>query len=327
MNYLRAFLLSSAMLLVHQSWSQGCSDAGFCTMGAMRPDQAYSKKINFKLRSVEISQYRGKTTLSPLVYVANLDVSIGITPKTGFQVKLPYQWTTGNFGQAAGMGDISLSVTRNLGRIKDFELNATIGMKIPSNNSNLVSQGRKVPGSEGLPLPMYYQVSLGSWDVVAGASLINENWLFAVGYQNALTPNENNFKWSDWDPVYKEGNGVSYVHKYPRATKLKRGSDVMLRVERNFRFARYNFNVGLLPIYRITHDQRIEDPSVPESTVYEKVDKTTGLALSALGGFGYNFNVNNSIKITYGRKLTQREINPDGLSRHDVMIVAYLYRF
>ena len=319
------FTVLLGILFSVQVLAQGCSDAGFCTMGAMKPDQAYSKKINFKLRSIEVSQYRGSTTLSPMVYVANLDVSVGISQKTGFQIKLPYQWTTGNFGEAAGMGDISVSLTHNVHRFKNFELNATVGMKIPSNNSDLVSQGRKVPGSEGLVLPMYYQVSLGSWDIIAGASLINEKWLFAIGYQNALTANNNTFKWGEWDPIYQDGQAIDYVHAYARATKLKRGSDIMMRVERNFRFARYSFNIGLLPIYRITHDQRIDSPSgVGE---YVEVDGTTGLALSALAGFGYNFNINNTVKFTYGRKLMQRDVNPDGLTRHDVMIIAYLFRF
>jgi hypothetical protein len=305
------------------SFGQGCSDAGFCTMGAMKPDQAYSKKVNFKLRSIEVSQYRGTTTLSPIVYVANLDVALGITDRTGFQVKLPYQWTTGNFGESSGLGDISLSVTHNFRNIGSYELNATMGMKIPSNKSDLTSDGTKVPGSEGLVFPMYQQVSLGSWDIVAGASLINNKWMFAVGYQNALTANNNTFKWSDWDPIYQDGNGVDYVHRYDIATKLKRGSDVMIRVERNFRFARYNFNIGLLPIYRVTKDQII-DKNTGE---YTKLEGTTGLAASVLVGGGYNFNINNTIKFTYGQKLTDRDVNPDGLTRHNVIIVAYLFRF
>jgi len=325
MIHKRIYTILLGFLFSMQALSQGCSDAGFCTMGAMKPDQAYSKKINFKLRSIELSQYRGSTTLSPMVYVANFDVSIGITQKTGFQVKLPYQWTTGNFGEAAGMGDISVSLTHNVHRFKNFELNATLGMKIPSNKSDLESQGRKVPGSGGLVLPMYYQVSLGSWDIIAGASLINEKWLFAVGYQNALTANNNTFKWGEWEGIYQDGYDTSYVQKYDQATKLKRGSDIMLRVERNFRFARYSFNLGLLPIYRITKDQVIDDWSGVGD--YVKVEGTTGLALSALGGFGYNFNINNTVKFTYGRKITQREVNPDGLTRHDVMIIAYLFRF
>jgi len=315
------YILLIGVLMAVQGFAQGCSDAGFCTMGAMKPDQAYSNKINFKLRSIELSQYQGTTDLTPTIYVANLDIGIGITDKTGFQVKLPYQWTTGSMGQAAGMGDISISATHMVHRFNNFELNATLGMKIPSNKSDLTSQGRVQPQSDGLVLPMYYQVSLGSWDVVAGASLINEKWLLAVGYQNALTANNNTFSWDEWDPpVYPSED---YIERYDMATKLKRGSDVMLRLERNFRFARYSFNIGLLSIYRITKDQIIDNATGE----YFKLDKTTGLALTGLAGFGYNFNINNTVKFTYGLKLMDREVNPDGLNRHDVMIIAYLFRF
>lgn len=310
------------ILISLSAYSQGCSDAGFCTMGAMKPDQAYSKKINFKLRSIELSQYRGTTTLSPIVFVSNLDVSVGLTDRLGFQVKLPYQWTNGNFGSSAGIGDISASLTRNFGKLGSFEVNATLGVKIPTNKSDLTSKGDKFPESAGLVMPMYQQVSLGSFDIIFGASLINEKWLLAVGYQDALTANNNTFKWSDWTPFYPSDE---YVEEYDRATKLKRGTDIMLRVERNFRFARYNFNIGLLPIYRITKDQIIDDPSGEGS--YIKDEGTTGLAASLLVGGGYNFNINNSIKLTYGQKLTQREVNPDGLTRHNVLIIAYLFRF
>lgn len=53
--------------------AQGCSDAGFCTMGAMKPDQPFNKKVEFKLRSMEFSFYRGTTTTSPIIYVATAD--------------------------------------------------------------------------------------------------------------------------------------------------------------------------------------------------------------------------------------------------------------
>ena len=46
---------------------QGCSDAGFCTMGAMKPDQSFNKKIELKLRSIELSYYYGESTLSPII--------------------------------------------------------------------------------------------------------------------------------------------------------------------------------------------------------------------------------------------------------------------
>ena len=97
----------------------------------------------------------------------------------------------------------------------------------------------------------------------------------------------------------------------------------MFRVERNFRFARFNASIGLLPIWKINRDE-ILDESTGERV---KVDDTTGMALSALGSLGYQFSINSGIKFIYGRKLTKRVCNLDGLTRHDVISVSYIYHF
>jgi len=298
-------------------YGQGCSDAGFCTMGAMKPDQTYSKKINFKLRALEISQYRGKTTLSPVVYVSNIDFAFSLNNKTSFQVKLPYQAVSGNLGKTSGIGDISLSATRNVFSSEKFDINATIGAKIPTNDSDLKKEDDEF-GNRGSQYPMYYQISLGSYDVIAGISIISNKWLFAAGYQNALTANNNQFRWEEWGEY---PGGQSYIMDYDLALDLKRGTDIMLRAERNWRFSNYNFSLGALPIYRITKDQ------INVNGTYEKVDKTTGLALTALFSAGYNFNVKSSIKFIFGLKITDRDVNPDQLTRTDVQSIAYVYRF
>jgi hypothetical protein len=60
-------------------------------MGAMKPDQPFFKNVPIKLRSMEVSFYRGKTTTSPVVYVATLDMNFNLLDdKTFFQVKVPY---------------------------------------------------------------------------------------------------------------------------------------------------------------------------------------------------------------------------------------------
>jgi len=297
------------------SYGQGCSDAGFCTMGAMKPDQSYSKRTNFKLRAIEVSQYRGQSTLTPIIYVSNIDFAFSVK-KTSFQVKLPYQAISGNLGKTSGIGDISLSATRSIYSTNDYDVNATIGTKIPSNNSDLKKDNDEF-GSKGSDFPMYYQTSLGSVDFIAGISLISKKWLFAAGYQNALTANNNDFKWSEWSEYPSEG----YIKSHDRATNLKRGTDVMLRVERNWRFSNYNFSLGALPIFRITKDQIVTQGE------YEKLDRSTGLALTTLASAGYHFNVNSSIKFIFGLKLVDRDVNPDQLTRDNVQTIAYIYRF
>jgi hypothetical protein len=132
------------------SSGQGCSDAGFCTMGAMKPDQPYNKKTPIKLRTLEVNLYRGQTTLSPVVFVATLDASFSVFGnKNSIQVKLPYQTVSGNFSTTSGLSDISLCFTRSVFSSDKFDINVSVGGKLPSNNSDLKDN------KTGLPLPMY----------------------------------------------------------------------------------------------------------------------------------------------------------------------------
>lgn len=307
-------LLSAALTLLVCGYvaAQGCSDAGFCTMGAMKPDQPFNKKIEFRLRSMELSFYRATTTLTPIIMVATADLNFGINRKTFLQVKLPYQTASGSLGSTSGPGDISLCITRTLISNEHFDINLSLGGKIPTNNSN--------KKAEGLSLPMYYQTSLGTYDFITGVSMITRNWLFATGIQHPFNKNNNGFLWKPW--VEQTDHNATYIEKYGRANQLKRGTDIMLRAERNFRFSRLNFSLGLLPIFRINKDV-FEDATGKEI----KQDGTTGLALSGIFTSGYQFNVKSGVRLLVGHKIIQRDHNLDGLTRNLVTTISYCYRF
>jgi hypothetical protein len=280
-------------------------------MGAMKPDQPYNKKAQIRLRAMEISFYRGATNMTPIIYVANADFSFSINNKYSFQVKLPYQMVSGRLANTASVGDISISATRNLVSNDDYDVNFSVGAKIPTNNSNLTENGR--------PLPMYYQTSLGTYDAIAGVSLLTRKWLFAAGIQIPLNNNENEFLWGAWED---SGEDIEYIRKYARANNLKRGIDVMLRIERNFRFSQFNFSVGLLPIYRIKRDEVL----LSDGSIFKSND-AQGLAASVIGTMGYNVNIHHGFRLLIGHVIKQRKINADGLSRELVSSVAYIYRF
>jgi hypothetical protein len=310
----RITLLTWAFLLpvTFSSFSQGCSDAGFCTMGAMKPDQPYNKKIELKLHSVEVNFYRGSTTLTPVIFVATADLNFSLGSRNSFQLKLPYQAVTGRLDHTSGMGDISLCFTRNVYTSDLFDLNLSVGGKVPTNHSDKISD-------EGFPLPMYYQTSLGTYDFITGLSLINRKWLFATGIQIPLNRNANQFLWESWKDSDQD---QAYIHEYNQAKNLKRGTDIMFRVERNFRLSRFNIGVGALPIYRITNDE-ITGPTGARV----KPVGAHGLALSAIASGGYSFNTRSGIKVLIGRKILQRNTNPDGLTRHFVSTFTYYFRF
>jgi hypothetical protein len=222
---------------------------------------------------------------------------------------------SGNLGETSGISDLSLCYTRSVLRSDQFDINFSVGGKIPTNKSDLSTD--KFP-PETLPLPMYYQTSLGTYDFITGLSLINRKWLFATGIQIPVKHiNQNTFDWSDY-PDYPD---QKYIETYSQSNLLKRGIDVMLRVERNFRFSRFNCSAGLLPIYRITNDRITLDGKEVEP------NGAKGLAMSGIVTAGYNFNVRNGVKILWGHKIVQRDVNPDGLTREMVTSITYNYRF
>lgn len=307
------FVTGCFVFFCTMGFSQGCSDAGFCTMGAMKPDQPFNKKVQLRLRSMEISFYRGTTALTPVIYSATADMNFSLNRKTALQVKLPYQGTIGRLGKTSGLGDISLCLTRTLHSSEKYDVNLSVGTKIPTNNSNKKDD-------EGQSLPMYYQTSLGSYDFITGISVITRDWLFATGIQIPLTRNGNQF----WAPNWNKDNPdeFAYVQRYADARDLKRGTDVMVRVERNFRFSRINFSLGLLPIYRVNHDVVTKNDGS-----FMKPAGAQGLAMSAIGTLGYSFNVRSGVKFLIGHKIVNRSYNPDGLTRELVTTMSYVYRF
>jgi len=319
-------LLLLLILAVHSiSLAQGCSDAGFCTMGAMKPDQPYSKRIAVKLQSAEFSFYRGTTTLTPIIFVATADLNFSIKKKNTFQVKLPFQAVTGRLANTQGMGDISLCFTRNIYSSDKFGLNLSLGAKIPTNHSDKTVKA-PTGDDERWPLPMYYQTSLGTYDLISGISLINRKWLLATGIQIPLNHNRNQFVWSAWAEA--DSDLKAYADEYNQAKDLKRGIDVMVRIERNFRFSKFNFSAGVLPIYRITRDQFTKSGTEKDSPLTKVQPKEAhGLAASVIATAGYNFDVRSGIKLLVGHKITQRKTNPDGLTRELVSSITYIYRF
>lgn len=307
-------------ILFHSnSFSQGCSDAGFCTMGAMKPNQRFNKKLSAHLRSIEFSQYIGVNKVGDIIMSYTTDINIGIFKRTTVQLKVPYMFCFGQLANTNGLGDLSVSATQNLVAKEKYQLNFTLGAKIPTNNGSKSINNR--------PLPNYYQSSLGTYDFVVGISFITKKWLIAAGYQQPLNSNGNQFVWGPWNNSGSVDSAIA--REYPKCRDLKRGNDIMFRIERDFRFSRFSANIGLLPIYRLTEDVFLDADGKRKSQ-----PGTKGLAMTLIGGFGYNFSARSGIKFAFGYRVTQRysapelhELSLDGLSREFVNTIGYEFRF
>lgn len=299
--------------------AQGCSDAGFCTMGAMKPDQHLKTKTVAKLLSIEISQYVARTKFEDYICATTIEANIGLGAgnKNIVQLKLPYMVIFNSLENTQGLGDLSLSYTRLLLKKEQMQVSGTLGAKIPTNHANKMT-------SYNLPLPMYHQTSLGTYDAIIGFSLLSKGWLIATGYQQPLiNENRNQFTWAAWRKALPaEDTRRQHQDKVPMSKELKRQGDIMLRVERNVRFQRMDWHVGLLGIYRFQKDVFTNGTGIRQISA-----NSDGLALSMIVGFTHHLSAKSALKVVFGNVLIRREKNPDGLSREQVYTVGYSYSF
>lgn len=294
------------------SAGQGCSDSGFCTMGALKPDQSYVRRIKFRVNSVELTQHLGHSKYGDWIHSTFMDVNVGITKRTFFQVRLPaYTIIEGRMPTTVGWGDTFFSFTQNVLVREKFQVSATAGGKIYTSRADKKS-------SDGHSMPMYQQTSYGSNDLMFGLSLVTRQWMIATGYSRPLNATRNGFHPDEW----KESELHDLVSVYAPSVGLFKGDDIMLRVERNFRLSRWNFYAGVLNLVRVTRDRTLDSEGR-----LTPVAGSDGLASNLLIGAGYQFNVHSGIRLLTASKLTERAQNPDGLSRDFVAQIAYVVRF
>ena len=126
------FLFAVFVLIHHQAKSQGCSDAGFCTIGTLQPQQLSDTifKNNFKLT---LSYGQGEQGVTIFQTIPEFEFSF--FKNNSIQIKVPYSVINGNLGNNNGVGDVSFSITQTLVKTNKLKFNVTIGTKIATGKS------------------------------------------------------------------------------------------------------------------------------------------------------------------------------------------------
>ncbi|CAN5622137.1 hypothetical protein BH11BAC1_BH11BAC1_13050 [soil metagenome] len=302
-NKLLLFLIFIA--IHNQLKSQGCSDAGFCTIGTLQPQQLTDTtfKNNFKLT---LSYGQGEQGVTIIQTIPEFQFSI--FKNTSIQLKVPYFVINGNLGNNNGVGDPSVSITQTLVNNNNLKFSITAGTKIAT--------GKSDAENTGLPLPMPYQTSLGTNDIILGTSLQYKKWNFGLGFQGVLSnKNENKFLHSAYT-----NNEVG--KKYFESNFLNRGNDALLRIEKSFKLKKLNLSTGLLAIYHLQESSLIDDSENRVAIKY-----SDGLTLNVTGNAQYSFSNRTGINISLGFPTIVRKVRPDGLTRHFLLAVAFNYNF
>ncbi len=261
------------------------------------------------LLSFEFSSYYGIGEQNTSVFINQLEGNYRLIDRKVYaQIKLPYAVISGNLGNTSGLGDVTMSLSYILFDKARSNLSLAAGVKIPSNTSSLSKNNR--------PLPMVYQTSLGSTDLLLGSRLIWGKWDFTVGYQHSFNANENRYLHlsniidSETYNGYYESNG------------LRRRDDVLFRINRKYQVKKAVLNTGLLLIYHLQNDD---------------VTDASGKRVKAIGskGLTLNLNVGGSIPISpkldftfiLAKPVIQRKYVSDGLARSFVGVAGLKRKF
>lgn len=271
--------------------AQGCSDAGICTAGALHSgaDDEYKN-------SVQLYAIYGVGDGATSIFTPQVDVNIGIAKKGRIQLRLPYIITSGNLGSTNGLGDVIANYTYKLYSKDSFQLKGTIGGRFATNTANLAND-------TGRALPMPYQTSLATNDLLLGISATYKKWNFAVGFQLPLSQNNEN----GFIPGALNSNDSDYFI----SNKLNRSADIILRAERMFSYKKLQWAIGVLPIHHIANDE-VENPLTEQNIA---VENSAGLTFNFVMSGKYPIRENLFFNASLGFPLLVRENRPDGLTR------------
>jgi len=299
---MRVFVFICFVTISTYSFGQGCSDAGVCTSGSHNSFNEDPTSTSFSLgQSFEMGEEH------VLISSSIIQIQVKVSSKTSISFKSNYFFVSGNLRNSSGLGDLTGNITHKIFENDNFKFYLNIGGKLPSNSSNKANK-------QGLPLPMPYQSSLGTYDIMTGGSFYFEKWRFSAGYQHAFNNNNNGFLHSVW------GNN-EIAQEYFESNLLKRGDDLMIRVERLFKKEKSTFSISILPIYRIQKDE------IWKNDAYIKLDGSNQLTINLNLGLIKKVNDKLSIRFSYANPILWRETRADGLTRFFVVYGGINYSF
>lgn len=301
LNYL--FVATALYALsVNISYGQGCSDAGFCTINSFKPNSTDSTEVlNNQLK---IGAFYGSADNSISVYGGYFEYNRQFNEKFGLDAKLTTIAQSGNGISIFGLSDVFVNTNYKANERLKF----TLGAKIPLSIANKTN--------DNLPLPMDYQASLGTFDLIFGIGYVIKKIQFVAAIQQPLTQNDNQFIATSY-PIN------SKLRTFQSTNKFQRAGDVLLRVSYPLNITpKFKLTPSLLPIYHLTNDKY-----TAEFDVEKEIIGSQGLTLNGNFYLDYELTSKSTIQLNVGIPFIVRDVRPDGLTRSFVANLEYRINF
>jgi hypothetical protein len=227
-----------------------------------------------------------------------------LSKKFGLDAKLTTIDQKGNRISTFGLSDFFVNANFKVSE----KVKLTLGTKIPLSNANKTYNN--------LPLPMDYQASLGTLDLIFGIGYEIKKIQFVAAIQQPLTQNNNQFIATNY-PV------DSKLNSFQSTNKFERSGDVLLRVSYPINInSKLKLTPSILPIYHLTNDKYTD-----EFNVKKEIIGSQGLTLNGNTYIDYEFNSKNIIQLNVGMPFIVRDIRPDGLTRSFIANLEYRIKF
>ncbi len=283
--------------------AQGCSDAGFCTMGGLHlsdNDETQSNSI------LTLGTFFGLADNAILVSGALIDYQYSFSKEFFAGIRATSLLQSGKQTSQFGLSDVFVNAGWNV----SSSLSVVGGVKLPLQNSDRMLDFR--------PLPMDFQSSLGTIDVIGGVSYsLNEDIQLQAGFQLPLTQNKNMFT--------KEaflGTTVDFSD-FQNTVEYHRAADMMFRFNYNVvNNQNFSFSTGVLPIYHLANDTYISPNGTRQEIIGSK-----GLTINVSLFIHYSLTDKSALELTMASPIKTRSARPDGLTRGFLSSLDYKFSF
>ena len=299
--FIFTFILAFACT-ISNAFSQGCSDAGFCTVGAFRPS-IEKDSVSALQNQLKIGSFYGLADHDIAVYGGYVSYQRILSENYSATLKITSLGQYGNEISVYGFSDIFLTANAHVNeRIK-----LTAGAKIPSNNANKTWNA--------MALPMDYQSSLGTFDAIVGLAYQLNALHLTIAAQIPITQNQNKFLASAYP-------ATSPLSQFQSTQNYQRKADVLLRVSYPITRNKVTLTPSLLPIYHLG-----EDAYTTEEGALASISGSDGLTLNGNVYLDYQLTATSKLQASAAVPFIVRSARPDGLTRSFIATVEYSVRF
>ena len=289
------------LFFVNYAFSQGCSDAGICSVGN---GFQYEGKT-FKNR-IEIATIFGAGESDVRYFSPYISYTKRFNDRFSFSSKVTFSTANGSFGTRSQFGDAFLIGNYTFKEKNNKQWSALLGWKFPFTASNL-----KI---NGYSLPLDYQSSLGTIDLFLGTNLNYKRWDFNAAVQiPVFNLNKNSY--------FKEYGGTD---DFPSTNLFERKPDALLRATYSIKTPnkKFTFKPNVLFIYHLG-----EDSFENIFGQRENINGSDGLTLNGNLITAYNLSKQSSLELSLATPFVVRDVRPDGLTRSVTIGLQYQYSF